>query len=344
MNNYQLAYDQLNRAKNILLLTHQRPDGDAISSVCALTLLLDEMSNSISGDTKNYTAFCYDHPPETFNFLPNINKITNHIISKKDSFAIVTNQINKKNITSFWKFDLIIVIDCGSLNRTNLAEEIKKRKKANQIIIEFDHHKKVEDYSDIEIKKPEAASTTEILYYFLKENNLKITKDIAHCILTGILTDTANFLHPTTTQNTIDIASEMLLCGASFPKITKYTQRNKNLTSMKLWGMALNNLKIQPKYNIAFSVLTLKEMEKFGEDKDAYDGIAGFLSNIYNIAMVVFLREEKKGKIKGSLRTSRSDIDVSKLANYLGGGGHAKASGFIIEGHIQKTENSWIII
>lgn len=335
MNVYQQAYEKILRSQNILLLTHQRPDGDALSSVCALTLLLDRIPASTSRGTKKYTAFCWDAPPLTFNFLPNIKKMT------QDATFLDPQQLNSFKLH---EFDLIIVADCGSLDRTNVGKQIIENKKPYQTIIEFDHHPKVDTYSDIEIKQPEASSTTEILYRFFIENNLTITKNIANCILTGILTDTANFLHPTTTKNAINIASEMLLYGAAFPKITKHTWRNKDLASMKLWGLVLSNLEINPKYNIAFSVLTLEDVKKFGNDKEMYDGIAGFLSNINNIAAVMFLREEEKGKIKGSLRTSRSDVDVSKMANYLGGGGHSNASGFMIEGSIEKTEKGWKIL
>jgi phosphoesterase RecJ-like protein len=336
MNAYLRAYEKILKAKKILLLTHQSPDGDALSSVCALTLFLDKHG-------KDYKAFCYDPPPKTFDFLPGIDKITHKITKTQDLSTGIASK-DGSDVTLLQDFDLIIVVDCGSLKRTNIEEGINRSGKPDQTIIEFDHHPKVEDYSDIEIKDPQASSTTEILYYFFKKNDLPITKDMANCILTGILTDTANFLHPTTTQSAIKIASKMLLCGASFPKITRNTWQNKDLDSMKVWGAILSNLRINKKYNIAFSVLTHEQIKSFGGGKELYDGIAGFLSNINDVKAVIFLREEEKGKIKGSLRTSRHDIDVSELASFLGGGGHPNASGFMIEGSIEKTEDGWRIV
>ena len=171
-------------------------------------------------------------------------------------------------------------------------------------------------------------------------------KNIADCILTGILTDTGNFLYSATSQKSINIASEMLLYGARFPRIVKNTLYNKSLPAMKVWGLALNNLKINKKYNFAFSVLTLAEIEKFSSDEseDVFDSISGFLSNLYGVKGVLFLREEKGGKLKGSLRSAHPKVDVSKLASRLGGGGHAKASGFVLKGKIEKEGNNWVVI
>ena len=77
---------------------------------------------------------------------------------------------------------------------------------------------------------------------------------------------------------------------------------------------------------------------------DVYGDIAGFLSTLSEVQAVMLLREEKEGRIKGSLRTSRPDVDISTLAQQLGGGGHPKASGFVIDGHINKTADGWEIV
>lgn len=339
MNKHLFAHEKIISAENILLLTHQRPDGDALSSVCAFTIFLERLQ-------KNFVAFSYDPPPTTFNFLKNIEKITISppLFGKKNKKEESEDKYSSKKEYNFEDFDVIVILDCGSIYRTQLGEKILENKQPNQTIIEFDHHPSVENNADIEIRSDEASSTTEILYEFFRANEVEINKEMANCILTGILTDTANFLHPTTTKNAINIASHMLLRGAAFPKITKNTWQNKSLNSMKLWGHALDNLKINKRYNIAFTVLTWEEIQQYDGDDKTFDAIAGFLSNLNEVKAVLFLREEEKGKIKGSLRTSRPEVDVSKMANFLGGGGHAKASGFMVEGSIEKTENGWKII
>ncbi|MFA4833772.1 MAG: bifunctional oligoribonuclease/PAP phosphatase NrnA [Patescibacteria group bacterium] len=322
------VYQKIKEAENILLVTHERADGDAVSSLCSMIELC-------KGLGKKYTAFCPGEPINQYSFLPHTEKI----IFDKLAFSSGNPQLD------FGDFTLIIALDCGSLERTGLGKEIEGRG-FNQFFIELDHHLKNGNRSDLEIRKPEAVATTEILYYFFKANKIKINKNIADCVLTGILTDTGNFLYSATSQKSINIASEMLLCGARFPRIVKNTLYNKSLPAMKVWGLALNNLKINKKYNFAFSVLTLAEIEKFSPDdnEDVFDSISGFLSNLYGVKGVLFLREEKGGKLKGSLRSAHPKVDVSTLANKLGGGGHTKASGFVLEGKIEKEGNHFKII
>lgn len=317
-NNYKKAYSKIKKAQNILLVTHNRPDGDALSSITALMDLL-------ISENKNFFAYCYDKPPFQFNFLPHIEKISN----------------NKENL-QFDKYDLIISLDCGGLNRTQLAKEISQRR-SDQIYINIDHHPRLDNYEDINLKFPEASSTAEVIYNFFRINHIKINKNIANCILTGILTDTGNFLYPATSDETVKIASKMLIYGARFPIILENTWRNKSISAMKIWGKAMNNLQINKKYNIAYSILTLNDLR--GEDvtEEELEGLSGFLSNLYGVNGLLYLREGDDGTLKGSLRTSHPDIDISKLAVKLGGGGHAKASGFMVKGKLTKNSQGWQI-
>jgi len=334
-NKFKQAYKKIQEAKNILLVTHERPDGDALASVCALVDLLEKFE-------KKYTAFCYDKPTTNFSFLPHVEKI-----------------ISEKNKINFSKFDLIIVLDCGNLKRTRLTQEIQSipllvrksfalraqpSESEKVFIIEFDHHPKTDDYADLEIRLPEASATAEILYYLFKINKIRLNKNIATCILTGILTDTSNFLYPGTSDKTTSIASEMLVYGAQFTKIMKKTWQNKNIKAMKLWGIVLSRLEINKKYNIAFSILTKEEIKKYKGDEDILDGIANFLGNLADVKATLLLREEDDNNIKGSLRSSHPKTDISKLATILGGGGHPKASGFLVKGRLKKTEKGWKVI
>jgi bifunctional oligoribonuclease and PAP phosphatase NrnA len=314
------AGDKIRAAQNILLVTHEHPDGDGLASLCALSFFLSQLG-------KKQTLFCADPAPDFFSFLPNIN------------------QLSSRRNFNFADFDLIIVLDCGTVTRTKLDKEIKSRNNG-QFVIEFDHHPKTEDYSDLEIRATKS-SAAEVLYYFFYYNNITITKDIANCLLTGILTDTGNLLFGAVTPETIRIASLMLLSGATFPKITRRIDRNKSLAAMKAWGRILNNLRLNKKYNIAYSVLTFAEIEslkkEYGQD-NLLDAATDILNNIDDVKAVVFLREETKGQIRGSLRTKNANVDVSRLATFLGGGGHPKASAFRFPGSIIKTETGWEII
>lgn len=318
-NKFKSAFNEIKQAKKILLVTHYNPDGDALSSICAMSEFLIQIG-------VKFTSFCFDDPPFQFNFLPHVEKITSNI-----------DKLNFSN------FDLIITLDCGSLSRTKLTSQVLSRKK-NQKTIEFDHHPKIDDFSDIEIRMPKASSTTEVLYLFFKKNNILITKNIANCILTGILTDTGNFLYPSTSDRAIKIASEMLVYGASFPVILENTWRNKSLSTMNIWGKAMKNLQINKRYNFAFSVLTHKDIIESDTTEEELEGLPGFLSNLHDIKALLWMREMGNGIIKGSLRTKDKNIDISILAKIFGGGGHKKASGFTIEGKLEKNNSKWKIV
>jgi bifunctional oligoribonuclease and PAP phosphatase NrnA len=316
--NLAKAYDMIRAAERVLLVTHDRPDGDAVASVCAMLEILDK-------EGVDNLVFCKDRPAEIFDYLEGTERFS-----------------NDRGSLGFDRFDLIITLDCGSLGKTHLAEEIAGRR-PDQKVIEIDHHPKLADYADLEIRDHAAASTTEVLYHFVRHNRIKFSRNLANCILTGLLTDTGNFLYPSTSDQTVKIGSEMLKYGARFPKIVENTLRNKSIEGMKLWGAALNSLEINKRYNFAFSVLTRKELEASGVGEEELDGMAGFLSNLYGVRGILLLREEEDGQIKGSLRTAKPGIDISKLALKLGGGGHARASGFLIKGKLRREAGKWQI-
>ena len=316
---YQQAFDAIKKSNNILLITHYRPDGDALSSLCAMTDLMETLE-------KKYTAWCFDRPPEQFGFLPRLENIKSDL-----------------NELQFETRDLIISLDCGSVARTKINEQIISRAES-QIYIEFDHHPKTDDYADIEIRQPNLSSTCEVLYNFFKANNQKLSKNVANCLLTGIMTDTGNLLYPSTTDETVKISAELLRRGARFPTIVENTWRNKSLAAMKIWGRAMDRLVINKKYKLAITVLEHQDISASGVSDEEFEGISGFLSSISGADALLFLREEIPGEIRGSLRGIHPKSDVSLFARKLGGGGHAKASGFVLKGNLAKTEKGWQVI
>lgn len=313
---FQKAYNLIKSADNILIAIHEQPDGDALASASLMAEILSLLN-------KKYALYCASRVNGQYGFLPHLEKLKNYY---------------GKNFA----FDLIVVLDCGSLERTKLTKEILGRS-SGQLVLEIDHHPKVKDYADLEIRDPAAAATAEILYYFLKVNGIKMNKNLANCVLTGILTDTGNFLYPATSPKTVNIASEMLADGAKLPQIMEHTWRNKSIASMKTWGKAMSRLRINPDYNLAFTVLESKDVPAEVSEEEL-EGMAGFLSNLNAVNGILLLRQLPDGRIRGSLRTARPGVDVAKLARALGGGGHTKAAGFTIEGRLEKTEKGWKIV
>lgn len=341
---FKKIWQKISSARNVLLVSHLNPDIDAIASLGA-------MIEIVKREGKNYLAFAKGKRQDNY-FLPNEEEIisdTNQLFEKASELFNNGEEL-KENFLSV--FDLMIVLDCGSLDRTTLADYVGNIKylMLDTFVIEIDHHVPTRTYADIEIKE-QLASTTEVLFHFVKTNNITINKNIANCLLAGLLTDTANFLYPSVSSSTMNIASELMAYGAQFPKLLNNTWRNKNFAEMKLWGLALDNLKINHRYNLAYSILPYDELKMFNDHfgswgVEVFSDIVGFLSNLSEASVVMLLREEEKGKIKGSLRAGISDenVDVNKLAGIFGGGGHTKAAGFVVDGSIERNSYGFKIV
>lgn len=327
-----LAYQKIREAKNILIIGHTDPDADALASLGAMI----EFCKTAALD---FFAYTEKKPYDAYTYIPNEELISG--VSPDDL----------KN------YEVIITLDCGSINRTGLEDRLRRLIKArnegallsNPYIIEFDHHNQAENFADLEIRYPECASTTELLYHFFKVNNLEIDKNTANCILIGLLADTGHFLHTNSSSEAMLVASEMLLRGASLPKITAYTTQNKSIVTLKVWGRVLENLKFNAETGLASAALSAAEInllltpEEKEKRADLFSDIVSFLSSLSGVSVALLLREEGD-KVKGSLRTISDQIDVSLIAKNWGGGGHKKAAGFIVEGKIAPTETGWKIV
>lgn len=328
----QLAYQKISSAKNVLIIGHTSPDPDALSSIGAMIEISKSFGSEIYAYADNKQDGAYD-------------------------FIVNEDLIHSEEPSDLKVFDVIIVLDCGSISRTGLEIRLHNLISAagrgviknRPYIIEFDHHERQEAYADLEIRDATKASTTEIIYHFLKDNGMTITKNLADCILIGLLTDTGHFLHANSSQEALAVASEMLMRGAALPKIIDKTVHNKSFSALKVWGQALENIKFDSKTGFASSALSEKELSTLlsEEEKnypgDLFAGIVSFMSCLSGVRVALFLREEN-GKVKGSLRTNLDDVDVAQLAQNWGGGGHKKAAGFTINGRLQATDTGWRVI
>ncbi len=314
---YSDVLERLKAADYILAVTHINPDGDALGSLGFFGELLESFG-------KKVVLYCAGPMPHSLEFLPNYSKV-----------------ITDKNNFKMSDFDVIVSLDCGALSRTNLAREISGRSK-EQTFIEIDHHPSREQVSDLELRITEAASTTEILFKLAAVAKIEVSPTMAQALLTGIITDTANFIHPSATPQTISAASSILSKGANLSRLVDQTSRTKNMAALKLWGVALSRLQFNSKYKIAYTILTEEDMNAAEATADSIAGIAGFLSGIKEAALIMVLRGEGN-MIWGSVRTARADIDVNRLARALGGGGHRRASGFNVPGRLVCKKGDWRI-
>lgn len=324
----QLAYQVIRSSRRILLIGHTSPDADALSSVAAMLDLAESLG------LESY-AFADRKSSSAYSFVPRVEQINSQAPDDLDSF------------------DVILVLDCGSLSRTAIGERISslldRPAESRPFIIEFDHHQPVESYADLEVKLTGKAATTEIIYHFFKANGLAINREVANCILIGLMTDTGHFLHASSSREAIMASSEMLLAGASLPKIIDHTVHNKSFMALKVWGRALENLKFNAKTGLASSALRQEELDELLSpaekelSADLFGDIVSFIASLSGVRVSLLLREDGQ-TVKGSLRTNDGVIDVALIAAQFGGGGHRKASGFSLAGKIRGTEDGWKVV
>lgn len=301
-----------------MIISHQKPDGDTIGANLALLHYLEEKG-------KKYESYCLSPLPREFSFLPLSHKIKN----QTDIFK--------------QKFDLVIVLDSGDLRYAGVEEEIKKLL-PDFLLINIDHHPTNKYFGQINIVDERAASTTEVLYGLFSAIGYLPGRQIATCLLTGICTDTDNFSNPATSHSVLKISAELLERGANFQVILKNILRGQPVPVLKLWGKVLSRLQLNSR-GIAVTVVTAEDLVEENLTEEAVFGISNFLNNLYGVEAVLVLREEMAGFVRGSLRTSSENLDVSRLAKFLGGGGHKKAAGFSIPGRLLCDKSGcWTVV
>lgn len=300
------------KANHILLIPHQNPDGDALGAVSAFAQFLDIIK-------KEYTIFCKTDFSKTWKFLPTIEKLTTH--------------------PSVWEkeqFDLIIVFDSGDLTYAGVDEYIQKVKK-KRTIINIDHHSTNQRYGDIHMVRTEVSSTSEIVYHILRANDIPITRGIATSLLTGIIYDTDNFTNSATTPSAIAVASSLTNAGADFNVIKNHMYKQIPLRAFDVWGRLFSRLTQHDKLPIVYTYITQKDMNDYGLTDSDVSGMSNFLNAIHDGDAGLILKETPEGKVKGSFRTTRDDVNVAKMAQRFGGGGHKKAAGFSVDGPVKKA-------
>ncbi|XOU94389.1 MAG: DHH family phosphoesterase [Candidatus Kerfeldbacteria bacterium] len=311
--------ETIKKADKVIVISHQNPDGDALGSMLG-------MRHYLKHHNIKHNLFCVSPIPEYLDFLPYVDSIS-----------------DEEKILIDGKHDLVILLDSGDLQYAGVDIHFRKLK-GLPIVINIDHHPTNQNYGHINLVHPKASSTSEIIFHFIDYLRIPFNKDVATQLLTGILTDTGSFSNLSTTPSSMEVSSKLMAHGARVKEITQKAFQNKSLSQLQLWGRALSRLKEDSKTGIITTVLTQKDFDELKMSDESSEGIANFLNSVEKAKAIMVLREKADGTIKGSLRTTMSNVDVSKIAKFFGGGGHKKAAGFTIKGKLEEKENSWKVI
>ena len=316
IDNIENIIDYINRSNDFIVTSHISPDGDNIGSTLS-------MYNSLKKLKKNVYYVLDDTPPKNLEFL------------LKDVNILKSNEFNID------KFN-IISLDCGDRKRICLSDEIKD--KAQKIIC-IDHHASNDKYGDFNYIDTNASSTCELVYNVLVAYNKKynidlIDENIATFLYTGLVTDTGNFMYSNTHPTSFDMAKNLLLKGAKKENIIQNIFQSNSANYYKLLGEALNTLDIIDN-KVACISITKEMLKRNIISFNDVDGITSYTRDIEGVEVGILLKEKKDNEIKVSLR-SKSYVDVSKIAQSFGGGGHIKAAGCTIYDSIENAKKKII--
>ncbi len=298
---------ELRDNKRFLLTTHVNPDGDAIGSLGALALVLEDLG-------KEVVAYCQDEIPGFLRFLPYSERIVREIPGPNG-------------------FDVAVVLDCGELDRIgNAAEALQQVEK----IIHIDHHSSSDDFGQLNLVRPECSSTAEILYEIFQAIPASLSSEAAENIYTAILTDTGSFRFANTTARALDIAAEMVALGVAPDKIASEVYDSMSPERLQLLALSLNTLTLWANGRLATMQVSRRMLEETKTSVMDTDGFVNYPRGINTAEMAIFFREMDSGKVNVSLR-SRGGLNVAEFARNYDGGGHHNAAAFRAEGSLTEV-------
>lgn len=290
----------IKKNNNIGITFHESPDGDAIGSALALLMAL-------RSEGKNVYLMSKGKVPESFTFLKCSEEINGEIQTVKEGTQ------------------LVITLDCGNTER--LYFDYKEDR--DYVLINIDHHLSNDMYGDFNYVDSNSAAVSEIVYELIKAMGITITKSIAECIYTSLLTDTGSFRHSNTTSITHAIAGDMINYGIDFSKIHRILFENKSINQVKLQGKVIDNMYLTCDNKICVMKLTQNMLEECKVEEGDTSYIVSLGTQIKDVETTILLKEKKDSDlIKVSLR-SKYKVDVRKIAENFGGGGHIRAAGFV---------------
>ncbi len=297
----------LSEGGSFLVCMHVDPDGDTIGSASAICRMLEKAG-------KKFDLYCSNKVPDVYRFLKYSGSIR--------------SQIDKAS-----RYDVLIALDCADSKRIPGFEELEK---LCGIVVNIDHHSDNTKFGDINFVK-ERSSTGELIYDLMKKMKFAADKDIATSIFTAIVTDTRNFRYSNTTSRVFKIAAELVDAGADPHEISIEIYESKTRPEVRILGKALEKVEMLMDGQAAYTWLTRREIDSAGAIDEEMSSIADNIRALKGVDVAAFLKEMPDGKIKINLRSKQRNVQT--IAKELGGGGHQRASGIVMEGPLDSAKD-----
>jgi phosphoesterase RecJ-like protein len=292
-------------AQNILVTAHARPDGDAVGSVLACGMMLEQLG-------KQATMAFSDRVPLIYRWLPCAQTIQHWQRVQGD-------------------FDLVILLECDGTERSRLKGLEGRR------LINIDHHTSGRNFAHLNWIDTDACAVAELVFTLACAAGVRITPEMATCLYMAVLTDTGSFCYEGTDAHTFSLAQELVRLGASPARIAQDVYFSNPTSKMLLLGAALANLRRDGR--VAWLWVTTSDMERSNAAEEDCEGIVNYAIGIAGVEVAVFLRELPDHRVRLSLR-SKGVVNVAAVAESFGGGGHENASGCTLPGPMHAASDA----
>ena len=291
------------------ITTHIKPDGDGVGSSLGLCWLLRSLG-------KEAEVIVHGDVPIAYRTLPGADEIRD------------VKAVDKE-------YDAVFIIECSDLDRPGIAGL------QNEFTVNIDHHTTSEHFGTINWIDSTASAVGEMIYNLCKAIGGRITKDIAECVYMALVTDTGSFHFPNTSDRTLKVASELIKAGAQPAKIGEAVYNNYPWSRIELMRQVLDTVKRDNTGRIAMLRQTIAMKDLAGAVDGDNNGFVNIPLAAREVVAVVYMREVGENQFRASLR-SKGDINVAKVAEKFGGGGHKNASGLSIEGDWDEKECEFV--
>lgn len=301
--------EKIEAAHNILILTHENPDGDAVGSSLGFMHALKKIGKQVT--------VLIPEVNNMYSFLPGFSEIKHEIENVDD-------------------FDLCIALDSSDTERLFICKPYFEKIEHTIVI---DHHITNQNFGDVNYVNAVASSTCQNLIIVLAAMEIAINKEMAECIYTGILTDTGGFRYNTQSE-TFEFAAMLLETGIDISKIYRIVFDTTTEKRTRLLSRALDRLEILEDGKVAFTYITTQDVDELQNEDGDYENIVNYGRNISGVEVSIFARE-KDGRYKISLRANEY-VDVSQIASKYAGGGHLRAAGLEMAMPLEQVKQTLV--
>ncbi len=291
----------IRQARRIAIVTHERPDADALGSSLGLAHALRKVG-------KDVRILSYEHIPENLQFLPGIE-------------TVVPGDPEPDT-------DLVVAVDAGEASQ--IGERLYRAILRHQLpLVVVDHHESNTGYGTVSAIFPQKAATAEVILDLLGILGIPLDPTIATCLMAGIVFDTRAFSVPDTTPETLESTARLMRGGGSLYQVMAAYKGQHRSAALRLWGEALRRLQVQD--GVGWTAISREMYRATGTRMEDTEGLANFILDASDVWISLVFRERPEG---GPIRASgraRPGINLVPLARAFRGGGHKMAVGFDVD-------------